>query len=299
MASELVKTIESFLKENKGTTFTSMTIADKLVASYPDYIKTRKDKTQKTEQELKQQIRREINSYIARSAFSDNIKISIDTPKQLFFSDHQDTTNITCPTEETKRTIKKEEEKLYPLLCEYLHNSLRIYPMRIDEKTSSNKNGKNFNEWLHPDVVGLQVISEDWTDEIKEFANHSFIRQTNLWSFEVKTELTPSNVRSSFFQTVSNSSWANYSYLVAPYIEDKAKKELEILCKCHNIGIILLNKDYPSDSQIIIPAHETTNLDLNIMNRLKENKDFDRFIKNIRAFYKLKEIDQSKWDIPE
>ena len=45
-------------------------------------------------------------------------------------------------------------------------------------------------------------------------------QSVRLWSFEVKKELNVSNARKSFFQAVSNSSWANEGYLVATSISD-------------------------------------------------------------------------------
>ncbi len=52
-----------------------------------------------------------------------------------------------------------------------------------------------------------------------------------------------------FFQTVSNSAWANYSYLVAADIDERALNELQILCKAYNIGVIKLNKDNPLERE--------------------------------------------------
>ena len=40
-------------------------------------------------------------------------------------------------------------------------------------------------------------------------------KRTKLWSFEAKLLINRSNVRECFFQAVSNSSWANFGYLVA------------------------------------------------------------------------------------
>ena len=64
------------------------------------------------------------------------------------------------------------------------------------------------------------------------------IKKTKLWSFEVKMLVNRSNIREVFFQTVSNSSWSNFGYLVASEIEGTdTLKELRILSSLHGIGI--------------------------------------------------------------
>ncbi|MCZ2158768.1 hypothetical protein NPX99_05720 [Bartonella sp. 220] len=125
-----------------------------------------------------------------------------------------------------------------------------------------------------------------------------FDKKTKLWSFEVKILINRSNLRQAFFQTVSNSSWANFSYLVASEIEGiDTLKELRILSSLHGIGFIRLDKENTSESQIIIPAKERSEIDWNTANRLtQENKDFFDYIKLIRQFYQTGEIRPSDWD---
>ena len=81
---------------------------------------------------------------------------------------------------------------------------------------------------------------------------------------------------------------ANLGYLVITGIQGKnTKKELDILCNLHGIGVIELNIDEPLESYIMIPAKEKQKIDWNTTNRLaKENTDFSNFIKHIRHFYK-------------
>jgi hypothetical protein len=59
-------------------------------------------------------------------------------------------------------------------------------------------------------------------------------QSVRLWSFEVKKELNSSNVRKSFFQAVSNSSWANEGYLVAvSIVGEQVEQELrgyQLIC---------------------------------------------------------------------
>nr|WP_052646285.1 hypothetical protein [endosymbiont of Acanthamoeba sp. UWC8] len=82
-------------------------------------------------------------------------------------------------------------------------------------------------------------------------------KKNKLWSFEVKLLINRSNVRRAFFQAVSNSSWANYGYLVAAELEGSdTKRELQILSALHGIGFILLDSKTPVESQVLIPAKE-------------------------------------------
>src|SRR5690606_39510748 len=78
-----------------------------------------------------------------------------------------------------------------------------------------------------------------------------------LWSFDAKLLINRSNARECFFQAVSNSSWANFGYLVAAEIEGQdTLKELRMLFAAHGIGLIKLDTENPVDSQVLIPARE-------------------------------------------
>ncbi len=151
-----------------------------------------------------------------------------------------------------------------------------------------------------PDLVGLENLSQDWHREVNECIHHYSDKKTKLWSFEVKLLVNRSNVREVFFQAVSNSSWANFGYLVAGEIEGAATlKELRMLSSMHGIGFIRLNTENPSESQIIIPAHERQNLDWDNINRLvAENSDFRVYLKNIKQFYQTGEIKKYDWESP-
>ena len=143
-----------------------------------------------------------------------------------------------------------------------------------------------------PDMVGIEDLSADWGQEVKDCASQYFDKKTKLWSFEVKISINRSDLRKNFFQAVSNSSWANFGYLVAVETQGyDTMKELRMLSSLHGIGFIQLNVEEPSDSQIIIPARERKEIDWDNANRLaEENKDFREYIKVIRAFYQTGDI---------
>ncbi|EJM7153673.1 hypothetical protein NOW39_003175 [Vibrio parahaemolyticus] len=97
------------------------------------------------------------------------------------------------------------EHDLYPFLIEFLKSELKLHSMRIDEKRSKNSKGAGGNQWLHPDIVAMKIVN----DAVENCVQQGGGQRVRLWSFEVKKALTGSNVRKSFFQAVSNSSWAN------------------------------------------------------------------------------------------
>lgn len=193
--------------------------------------------------------------------------------------------------------LKTTEYDLYPLLKQYLMKALNVYAMRINEKRSSNKAGFGANKWLHPDLVGIEDLTHDWNNELKQLVGSINERRARLWSFEVKLLLNRSNVRESYFQTVSNSSWANFGYLVAATVEgDDTLKELNVLSAAHGIGLIQLDIDEPTESQILIPARERTDLDWSTSNRLaKENPDFIDFLERVTRFHQTGKIIPSEW----
>ena len=193
------------------------------------------------------------------------------------------------------------EKDLYPILANYLWSQHGIYPKRIDEKKSSNKNGFRGNKWLYPDLVGMENLTSEWSNEILSVVESYADKRTKLWSFEVKRILNRSNIREAFFQAVSNSSWANYGYLVVSEIEGSdTLKELRMLFGLHGIGLIELDLDDPAESQILIPARERAEVDWATCDRLcRENKDFLTFIKLVRQFHQTKDPRRRDWDVPQ
>lgn len=183
------------------------------------------------------------------------------------------------------------------MLVEYLKAEHSLYSKRIDEKRSTNNRGSKGNEWLYPDLVAMEDLASEWSADVANCAQQFGDKKAKLWSFEVKRLINTSNVRSAFFQAVSNSSWANYGYLVASELAEKAKKELRMLTSLHGIGFILLDNETPSESQILIPAREKSDLDWDSINRLVEaNKDFANYIDEVNGFCSRGKTKNSDWD---
>ena len=194
---------------------------------------------------------------------------------------------------------KLSEHDLYPKLTHYLWKEFKVNSKRIDEKRSSNKHGmKGSNRWLYPDVVGMEDLSSDWHQEVRDCVKQYSDKRAKLWSFEVKLRINRSNVRECFFQAVSNSSWANFGYLVAAKITGKGTlKELRMLTAVHGIGLIELKVDAPVKSQVIIPARERVGIDWDTCNRLAtENNDFLEYVELVRQFYQTGKTWAKFWD---
>ena len=300
MALNLSKTVVDILKSHPEQYFTARELAEEVIKLKPEEAKAKMQRTNKSNKEdLLEQITREISARTFRSVMANSIKTTAERPRKYYYSEKTDAEEIVEAEKASKQNGHPEHDS-YPLLCQYLYNELNIFPKRIDEKKSSNSKGKNGNIWLHPDIVGLKNLSEGWSMDVINCANKHAFNKTSLWSFEVKVKINLSNVREYFFQTVSNSSWANYSYLVAQEIDDKAMDELRILCSGHRIGLIKLEKDNPTESQILIPAPEKQALDWDMIDRIvKENSDFKEFISLITEFYQTGKLKERDWDIPE
>ena len=113
-----------------------------------------------------------------------------------------------------------------------------------------------------------------------------------------KKALTVANIRKCFFQAVSNSSWAHEGYLVATAIaDDRVDQELRMLSALHGIGVILLDPENPSESEILLPAQKKPDADWQSIDRLaKENGDFHEFIELVSVYFQTGTLREKDWD---
>ncbi|SMG63305.1 HrgA protein [methanotrophic bacterial endosymbiont of Bathymodiolus sp.] len=306
MALNLAKTVLDYLRDNQNKKFTAREIAVWVYETYPDECqekKLRSDSLQ-SEDDLVQQIVREIAAQRPRLQNKyPQVKTTEGRPRKYYFTEQSESEEVITAEAHPKngsasREPKTKEHDLYPLLSEYLFTEFSLYSKRIDERRSSNKRGPNGNKWLYPDVVGMEDLSADWHQEVKDCVGQYADKRTKLWSFEVKLLINRSNIRECFFQAVSNSSWANFGYLVASEIEgSETLKELRMLFSAHGIGLIQLDVDNPAESQILVPAKERLEIDWDTANRLTvENRDFMDFVKLVRQFYQTGDPRASDWD---
>lgn len=313
MALNLLKTVSEFLEQNPGEKFGARQIAEWIYETYPSECKAKQERSTATvfpldtEKALLQQIVAEIGSQRPRLQKKfPNIKTTEGRPRKFYFTTQSDVTEVEEAERETTNSKSSsvhdasiKEHDLYPLLSKFLYSDLEVYSKRIDEKRSHNSRGPNGNKWLYPDIVGMEDLSKYWHREIKDCAQQYSDKKTKLWSFEVKILVNRSNIREVFFQSVSNSSWANFGYLVASEIEGSdTLKELRMLSSLHGIGFIRLDTDNPAESQIMIPAKERSEIDWDTANRLaEENKDYLDYIKLVRQFYQTGDVRISDWGL--
>ena len=189
---------------------------------------------------------------------------------------------LTGTTENSKtKTVKVDKNKTYDerdlhkLLSSYLKNS-SIYSKTIFHEQS---NGKDNNQiWTHPDMVGIKFLN------LQTKVSQNFLKSINrvdtfkLHSYELKKEINnDSELKKAYFQAVSNSSWANFGYLVAFEFSDSLTEEMERLNQSFGIGIIELNAN-PYQSKVLFPA-KYRELDFKTIDKLcRINKDFEKFI---------------------
>jgi len=169
-----------------------------------------------------------------------------------------------------------EERDLHKLLSSYLKNT-DIYSKTIFHEQSKTS-GDNNQIWTHPDMVGIKFL------KLQTVISQNFLKSINrvdtfkLSSYEIKKEInSDSELKKAFFQAVSNSSWANFGYLVAFEFSDSLLEEIERLNQSFGIGVILLNAN-PYQSKVLFQP-KYRDLDFKTIDKLcKINKEFEKFI---------------------
>lgn len=189
-------------------------------------------------------------------------------------------TETVSETKKSKVKVKTYEERdLHKLLSSYLKNT-KIYSKTIFHEHS--KNAKDNNQiWTHPDMIGIKFLN------LQTKTSQNFLKSINrvdtfkLSSYELKREInSDSELKKAFFQAVSNSSWANYGYLVAFEFSDSLSDEMERLSQSFGIGIIELNAN-PYKSKVLFPP-KYRDLDFKTIDKLcKINKEFEVFIEQV------------------
>ena len=201
--------------------------------------------------------------------------LNITIPRQSMSKSLQNSTgsigtccNITKYTEELEQLISNEkpfiapvvqakvemykERSLHRLLTNYLL-SKSIYSKTIFHENSF-KSADQAQKWVHPDMVGVEF------HEFQETATRSLLKATEtkeyiaLHSYELKRTIENDHqLKEYFFQALSNSSWANYGYLIAFEINEDLMEEIARLNRAFGIGIILLSP-YTDATKELFPA---------------------------------------------
>lgn len=242
--------------------------------------------------------------YVSIRDKKDSQFIKIDSKPRRFFLKELSTINLginpLIENEEAEieepKNLSFNERELHPFLTYYANTFMNIYTKTIFHEKSSKK---TYAQWLHPDLVGVYFPIDDWDSEVLDFGMILGSQLIKIYSFEVKKELTFSNIRESFFQAVSNSSWSNEGYLVAAKIsqDDEFITELKRLSTSFGIGIIKLDIEDPNASDIIFPARFKSDIDWDTVNKISnQNPDFRAFLRRVKNDLSNKEIIKTMYD---
>lgn len=170
-----------------------------------------------------------------------------------------------------------DERSLHKLFCSFLR-SQKIYAKTIFHEKSSAKTDHT-QKWVHPDIIAAQFaeFSSDATVSLMKATEPK--EMVEIYSYEMKKSIeSDSQLKQYYFQAVSNSSWANYGYLVAFEIEETLYDEIERLNNAFGIGVILMQAH---ESRILFPARKCR-LDYNTIEKLNRlNEDFCSFIEKL------------------
>ncbi|MGN8463071.1 HTH domain-containing protein [Helicobacter pylori] len=209
-------------------------------------------------------------------------------PPQETSNAEEDDEQSECSCTAKKQKNSFDERDLHKLLVKFLDKdpNFKLLCKTIHhEKCRKDKKGKC--EWNYPDIVGVyfpynKYFPDDkYQQETLKFLHHTGQKRHKLFSFELKKELSFSNLKESYFQAVSNSSWANEGYLVVFILDDEVLNELRRLSQSFGIGVIKLESEI-SNSKILLPAKERE-IDIPTLNMLVEQspKDFEPFMEKI------------------
>ncbi|EJB78397.1 restriction endonuclease-replacing protein A [Helicobacter pylori Hp A-27] len=210
-------------------------------------------------------------------------------PQETPDAKEEDDEQSECSGTAKKQKTSFDESDLHPLLVKFLDTDLNFKLLCKTIRHRECKKGKLGEcRWNYPDIVGVYFPYNKYfpyngyKGEILKFLHHTGQKRHKLFSFELKKELSLSNLKESYFQAVSNSTWANEGYLVVfEEIKDKVLGELRRLSQSFGIGVIKLESEI-SNSKILLPAKERE-IDIPTLNMLIEQspEDFKPFMERI------------------
>jgi len=216
-------------------------------------------------------------------SFNNNSQTSIDPSNQAL----------------TSKRDAQREEKFRAMYIIYL-KSTNKFPAPI-EHTKAQRDSKGTNVWKYPDVTNIK-----WSDGIINLIGDKYILDKNMLqmksgsgdplfdvdSSELKVEVNLSNYRKSFYQCVSNSSWANTTHLVVALevSDQKLVNKLKKLASKHGVSIICFNM---SESKF----DELPSADV-IRNLSEDNQEnlLNNFCSGIYYIYQYQSVGRLDWD---
>lgn len=188
------------------------------------------------------------------------------------------------------------EKQLHPLVAYFALYEFQAYCKTINHSKSSKS---SYAQWTHPDMVGC--FFPDLSPAARDLSKALGAPKVRLYSFELKRELTFQNLRESFFQAVSNSSWANKGYLCASRISADLdfRSELQRLSNSFGIGVIEIDLNDPDSTAVLYEGKEHE-LDWDAINKLCEiNVDFEEFLRRVQTDLSSNEVRVEKYDLIE
>jgi hypothetical protein len=110
------------------------------------------------------------------------------------------TEQIVAAETKTSSTVKYKERDLHEIFVQYAHFFMGLYCKTIFHE-KSDKKGKKYNEWVHPDIVGVSFKFESLGREALGILNQVAEPKIGLYSFELKKgKLEFGNLREYFFK---------------------------------------------------------------------------------------------------
>ena len=193
------------------------------------------------------------------------------------------------------------ESSLHPYLVKFAKERFNVYCKTINALKFIKKRDK-IGKWTNLDIVGTNLailnLNPLFQKEVEKLGIVS-TKVVQFYSFELKLKIDKSNITECYFQAVSNSSWANLGYLVVGDLDTNPifLSNLARLNNGYGIGVIKLNLDNPSNSEIIVSARERETIDINFMNFLSGiNHDFYNFVESVSNIITTKEVKTKDFD---
>lgn len=187
----------------------------------------------------------------------------------------------------SEKTKSYSERSLHKLLASYLKHESILSKTIFHEKSKSTSD--RHQKWVHPDMIGVKFTKLETSAATSLFRTVNIGDAFQLYSYEIKRVIhTDYELKEAYFQAVSNSSWANYGYLVAFEINANLHIEMERLNQSFGIGVIEL-KANPFESKVLFTA-KAQKLDYITIDKLsKVNSDFQTFIEEVEKLLTAEE----------
>lgn len=134
-------------------------------------------------------------------------------------------------------------------------------PCCIREGRSHNTRGNGGNQWLHPDIVAMEPVDKAWGKHVKACGHASGSTCVRLWSFEVKKTLTVANIRNaSFMPSATRLGRTRGISSPRPSPTTGWNRGSGAFSPARH-GVILLDPENPSESEILLPAQKKPDAD--------------------------------------